>query len=201
MHTINLRASHARAVRATVPLVARVRPPDLSLPTPCAEWDLGQLLAHMTVQHRGFAAAAAGHGGDLDSWQPRPLGDDPGREYARAAESVIAAFAEPGVLDRGIVLPELTSTPIPGRLVIGFHLVDYVVHGWDVARTLGLPYELPPDVLAAALPIAEGVPDGADRLLPGAAFAPRRPDPGEDPLDRILALLGRDSREDVVPRR
>jgi len=175
-----------------VPLVARVLPPDLSLPTPCAEWDLGHLLAHMTLQHRGFAAAAAGHGGDLGSWQPRPLGDDPGRDYAQAAESVIAAFAEPDVLHRDVLLPEITSTPLPGRLAIGFHLVDFVVHGWDVARTLDIPYELPPDVLAVALPIAEAVPDGETRLLPDSAFAPRLPHPGEDPLDRILALLGRD---------
>ncbi|MEU8233511.1 TIGR03086 family metal-binding protein [Actinoplanes sp. NPDC048967] len=201
MHTIDLLATHARAVRATVPIVARVRPPDLSLPTPCAEWDLGHLLAHMTAQHRGFAAAAAGHGGDLDIWQPRPPADDVTREYAEAAESVIAAFAQPDVAGRGFLLPEITPQPIPGRLAIGFHLVDYVVHGWDVARTLGVAYELPPDVLAAALPIAEAVPAGEARLAPGAAFAPPVPDPGQDPLDRILALLGRDPGQNVVPGR
>jgi uncharacterized protein (TIGR03086 family) len=201
MHTIDLPATHARAVRATVPIVAQVRPLDLALPTPCAAWDLGHLLAHMTVQHRGFAAAAAGHGGDLDTWRPRPPGDDPAREYAEAAEAVIAAFARPDVLDRGFRLPEITPRPVPGRLAIGFHLVDYVVHGWDVARTLGLAYELPSDVLAAALPVAEAVPTGESRLVPGAAFAPPVPDPGPDPLDRILARLGRDPGWNVVPRR
>jgi hypothetical protein len=75
------------------------------------------------------------------------------------------------------VLPEITPRPIPGRFAIGFHLVDYVVHGWDVARTLGIAYELPPDVLAAALPIAEAVPAGDARLAPGAAFAPPLTDP------------------------
>lgn len=201
MPTIDLIAVHARAVRATTPVVALVRPPDLSLPTPCAEWDLGDLLAHMTVQHRGFAAAAAGRGGDLDTWRPRPVGDDPAGEYARAAESVVAAFAEPGILQRDFLLPEITPQPVPGRLAISMHLVDYVVHGWDVARTLGVAYELPPEVLAATLPIAESVPDGAERRAPGAAFAPRLPHPGEDPLDRILALLGRDPSRNVVPRR
>ena len=201
MHTIDLLSSHAVAVRATVPVVARVLPSDLSLPTPCAEWDLGQLLAHMTVQHRGFAAAAAGHGGDLDLWRPRALGDNPVQEYAWAAESVIAAFAEPGVLDRTLLLPEITARPVPGRLAIGFHLVDYVVHGWDVARTLGLPYDLPPEVVAAALPIAEAVPAGEARLAPGSAFAPPVPEAGDDPLNRILALLGRDPGKNVVPPR
>ena len=123
------------------------------------------------------------------------------QEYAQAAELVIAAFAEPGVLDRGFLLPAITPQPVPARLAIGFHLVDYVVHGWDVARALGLAYELPPDVLAAALPIAEAVPDNEARLEPGAAFAPRVPEPGDDPLNRILALLGRDPGKNVVPPR
>jgi uncharacterized protein (TIGR03086 family) len=200
MPTIDLRSRHAHAVRATVPVVAQVRGDDLSLPTPCAEWDLGHLLAHMTAQHRGFAAAAAGHGDDLDLWQPRPLGDNVGEEYARASEAVIAAFADPDVLDRGLRLPEIAPDPIPGRTAIGFHLVDYVAHGWDVAHTLGLAYELPPDVLAAALPIAEGVPEEG-RVGPEAAFGPRLRHPGDDPLARILALLGRDPGKNVVPPR
>jgi uncharacterized protein (TIGR03086 family) len=198
MHTIDLVSSNAMAVRATMPVVARIRPSDLSLPTPCVEWDLGQLLVHMTTHHRGFAAAAAGHGDDPDAWRDRPLGDDPAQEYAKAADSVIAAFAEPGVLDRDFLMPELTPQPVPGRLAIGFHLVDYVVHGWDVARALGIAYELPPEVLATALPIAQAVPDDESRLAPGAPFAPRVPDAGEDPLDRILALLGRDPGKNVV---
>jgi uncharacterized protein (TIGR03086 family) len=201
MHTIDLLSTHAAAVRATVPVVARIGPPDLSLPTPCEEWDLGQLLIHMTVQHRGFAAAAAGHGDDSDAWRDRPLGENPAQEYAQAAESVIAAFNDPGALDRNLLLPELTPHPVPARLAISFHLVDYVVHGWDVARTLGIAYELPPDVLATALPIAEAVPDGAARLAPGAAFAPRVPASGDDPLSRLLGLLGRDPAKNVVPPR
>ena len=200
MHTIDLRPAHAHAVRATIPVVARVRPPDLSLPTPCAAWNLGQLLVHMTAQHRGFAAAAAGHGDDLDLWRPRPLGDNPGEQYAQAAEAVIAAFADPAVLDRDLRLPEISPRTVPGRTAIGFHLVDYVAHGWDVARTLGLAYDLPPDVLAAALPVAEAVPDAA-RVGPEAAFGPRLRNPGEDPLARILALLGRDAGTNVVPPR
>jgi uncharacterized protein (TIGR03086 family) len=77
-------------------------------------------------------------------------------------------------------------------VAIGFHLVDYVVHGWDVAASVGLGFELPDDVLRAALPIARSVPGGESRTVPGAAFAPGRPVPaGAEPLAEILALLGR----------
>jgi uncharacterized protein (TIGR03086 family) len=188
MHTIELLSCDARAVRASMAVVDRISRSDLSLPTPCAEWDLGALLAHMTVQHRGFAAAAAGHGGDPGLWVPGPLDEDPASAYAAAAEAVIDAFA---AHDLDLLLPEIAPTPIPRRVAIGFHLVDYVVHGWDVASALGVEYEVPDDVVAAALPIAEAVPEGESRLAPGAAFAPRLPDPGGSPLDRILALLGR----------
>ena len=82
----DLRPADAIAVRASVSVVAQSTPADLDRPTPCAGWDLAALLAHMTAQHRGFAAAAAGHGGDLALWQPVPLGTDPVRAYADAAE-------------------------------------------------------------------------------------------------------------------
>lgn len=188
MHTIELLSCDDRAVRASMAVVDRITRPDLSLPTPCTEWDLGALLAHMTVQHRGFAAAAAGHGGDPGLWVRGPLGDDPVGAYAQAAEAAIDAFA---AFEFDFLLPEIAPAPIPRRIAIGFHLVDYVVHGWDVATALGVGYEVPDDVLAAALPIAEAVPQGAGRLQPGAAFAPGLPDPGGSSLDRILALLGR----------
>jgi uncharacterized protein (TIGR03086 family) len=81
---------------------------------------------------------------------------------------------------------------VPGRQAISFHYIDYVVHGWDVARSLGLPFELPEDVLRLAVPVAEAVPDGDRRQVPGAALAPGRPAPDDaEPLTRILTLLGR----------
>jgi uncharacterized protein (TIGR03086 family) len=193
MRTINLLEADEAATRGSVALVARVAPSDLSLPTPCAGWDLRALLAHMTVQHRGFAAAAAGRGSDLDVWQP-VAAEHPVAAYFSAASEVLAAFAEPGVLDRAFVLPEIPRAPsFPGRVAIGFHLVDYVVHGWDVAATIGVPYAPPEEVVAATLPLARSVPEGSGRLIDGAAFAPGLTVPaGASALDEILLRLGRD---------
>ncbi|GAA2857346.1 TIGR03086 family protein [Actinoplanes cyaneus] len=192
MHTISGNV-HAAAVRATVGLVDQATVADLTRPTPCAGWDLGDLLAHMTAQHRGFAAAVHGHGRDPAVWEPVRPGDDFREEYAEAAATVVEAFAAPGALAREVQLPELSADrTFPGRLALSFHLVDYVVHGWDVATTLSLPFDLPDDVLAAALPIARAVPDGEARLSPGAAFAPARAvPPGAGPLAEVLLRLGR----------
>ncbi len=191
------REQDARAVRASVEVVSAVTAADLGRPTPCAEWTLGDLLAHMTVQHSGFTAAAAGRGADPDVWKAGAPATDPVTEYAMAAELVIAAFAEPGVLDRGFSLPEIIpGVEFPAAQAISFHFIDYVVHGWDVARALGVPYALDADLVQAALPVAEAVPGGERRLRPGAAFRPRLSEPagagaGPDGMDRILALLGR----------
>jgi uncharacterized protein (TIGR03086 family) len=193
MHTIDLVEHNRRAVRASVDVVALVTPADLRRPTPCAGWTLADLLAHMSAQHHGFAAAAAGRGTDPQAWRTRPLGARPDATYAAAADEVIAAFGADGVLDARFALPEFsTEVTFSGRRAIGFHLVDYVVHAWDVARALDVRLDLPEDVVEAALPVAEAVPDGPGRLKPGAAFAPRLPEPpGATPMDRVLALLGR----------
>ena len=188
-----LMEADAAAVRATVAVVAKISAEDLGRPTPCAAWDLGALLAHMAGQHYGFAAAAAGQGGDLAVWRPVPLGDDFVRGYAAAADAVLDAFAQDGVLDRPFEVPEIsTERAFPGRVAIGFHLVDYVVHGWDVATSIGADWDLPDDVVAATLPLARAVPGGSARELPGAAFAPALPVAGDaTPMQEILALLGR----------
>lgn len=198
MHTIA--DDDIAAVRATVAVVAKISADDLRRPTPCAEWDLGTLLAHMTAQHYGFAAAAAGQGADRTAWRLVPLGDDFVRGYAAAADAVVDAFGADGVLDRPFVLPEFgTDQPFPGRLAIGFHLVDYVVHGWDVATSIGVAFQPPDDVVAAALPIARAVPVGAVREAPGGPFGPALPvAAGAAPMDEILALLGRDPRDSAA---
>ena len=147
----------------------------------------------MTAQHDGWVAAAAGDGGDLSRWQPGPPAADPVQEYAAAAGRVLAAFGADGVLDREFVLAELSPVlRFPAAQAISFHFIDYLVHGWDVARSLGVDYELEPDLLAAALPVAQAVPDGELRKQGVVPFAPGIPVTGDlSVMDQIVAMLGR----------
>jgi uncharacterized protein (TIGR03086 family) len=189
---VDITRPDALAVQASVQVVSLARFADLARPTPCEAWTLAELLAHMTAQHNGFAAAATGDGADLVRWQTGAPAADPVGEYASAAARVMAAFGVPGVLDRDFTLPEISpQLRFPAEQAIGFHLVDYVVHGWDVARTLGLRYDLEPALLAAALPVARSVPDGQNRRRPGASFAPRVTVTRGSMLDHIVAQLGR----------
>lgn len=186
----DLRDRHARSVRLSVDAVSRVRPDRLDAETPCAGWRLRDLLEHMIAQNHGFAAAARGSE-DTEVWSVRASAD-PVADYRASADDVLAAFAAEDVFERALLLPEVTDQRIPATRVIGFHLVDSVVHAWDVARSIGETIAVDPDVAAAALEISLAVPDGPERTAPGAAFAPALSVPEQAPtLDRILLLLGR----------
>ena len=195
-------AQHRTAIESSVEVIRRVRSDMLTLPTPCAGWTLADLLTHMTAQHHGFAAAACRDGREQAVWHAESYAvevtADPVGSYASAADEVLRAFATDGVEDTLFALPELgPEITVPGAVALGFHFVDYVVHGWDVATTLGRPYRLPADVITAALPIAMAVPDGEIRDDAAFPFA-RSVEPtgtGADVHDdfaQLLRHLGRD---------
>ncbi|MEU0568088.1 TIGR03086 family metal-binding protein [Nonomuraea sp. NPDC005983] len=182
-----------RSVQATIDLVNTIKPDDLHRPTPCAGWTVRDLLEHQIVQNHGFAHAATGRPSDLAAWQPRPLGDDPRGEHTESAEAVLTAFAEDGVLERRFWLPEIRDGgPFPAELAIGFHFIDCVVHGWDLAKALGVAPNVPPALAEAALPLAAQVPDTPEARGEGRAFRPGLAIEDDAPaLDRVVALLGR----------
>jgi uncharacterized protein (TIGR03086 family) len=194
----NIIELHRRSVTGTRPVVDRVTPADLGRPTPCAGWDLRALLEHMAGQDRGFAAAvrAAGVGDDVDvsAFAPHPLGPSPAATVADGLEEVVAAFSTG--TDDPVLLPEFDRR-LPMPIIVQMHLIDTIVHGWDVAATLGMQAEygsqLDPEVVAAALAMSEQIPDDEYRETPGASFAHALPAPQDaDPWTRVLTLLGRD---------
>ncbi len=196
----NILVLHRVAVAGLRPVVARVTRADLTLPTPCAGWDLRALLEHMAGQDRGFAAAvrAAGTGSEVTAaaFAPHPLGPSPTADVAAGLDQVVAAFAEASGLERPVLLAEF-DVRLPLPVVAGMHLVDTLVHGWDVAAALDAQaaYEaaLDPDVVAAALALAAQVPDDEARGAPGAPFGRAVAVPaGASAWTRTLCLLGRD---------
>ena len=187
------------AVHESLRLVDLARGTDWERDTPCAGWTLRQLVAHMAAQHHGFAAAARGAGHQAAYWRESADMTAPGRTYRGAATTALAAFAEPGVLGREFALPEIGGE-FPGRLAVGFHFIDYVVHSWDVAASLGVALDLPDHVRDAALAVARRVPTDPAGRGPGFAFAPLLDVPtGADPLDEALRLLGRDPDKWPLP--
>ena len=184
--------AHARVLRTSAGIVARAGVADLDRRTPCAGWDLRALLAHMIGQNYGFASAAEGDG-DPAVFADRPVGDDPVGDYQGSVEQVLAAFAAPGLAEREVFMAVIRGgMTLPGATVVRMHLVDYVVHGWDVAKTLGVDATYDTDVLEVALAVAEAVPDASRSDDERAPFRPSVPTSSADLLDRVVANLGRD---------
>lgn len=190
------RTFHRVAVLRSIEAVDAVRTSDLNRPTPCAEWTLADLLAHMTVQHHGFAAAARGNGADEAVWQVVTVVDDvradPSGTYAAAAHDVLDAFAADGITEATFALPEFgPDATFPGALAIGFHFVDYAVHGWDVAASMGMPYQLPDDAVTALLPLVMGIPDGDLRDSAASPFDRAVDAAAATDFEKVLLHLGR----------
>jgi uncharacterized protein (TIGR03086 family) len=191
MPTITATAAlHRRALDRVGEVVALATPADLPRPSPCAGWDLGRLLAHMIGQNHGFADAAERDVG-IEAFADRPV-TDPAAEWAASAARVGDALASAVAADRSVLLAEFAAFGrIPAPVVLGMHLLDTVVHGWDVATALERPYRPDDELVAATLDVARTIPAGEGRTQPGASFGPVVPGEPADPWELALHLVGR----------
>lgn len=187
---------HTRAQDLVNSLLPDLPVESLERETPCSDWTLNGLLGHVVGQNVGLTQAIWGGGQERSAWRPILLGSDPAQDVAESASALVSALADRG-LDGTVWMPELSpAAPIPARVALLAHLVDTVVHGWDVAVSLGRSYVVPDDVLAVAAAVAQAVPDGANRTGPdpARAFAPALHVPVQGKLEILLAHLGRDPR-------
>lgn len=200
MEIVELVELHARSVELAVEVVDGVRSEQLDLPTPCAGWTLRHLLAHEIGQRHGFAAAARGAGPDPALFAPVPVGPDPAGTVRRTGTELTAAFRAAAAAGRALWLPEIRDGgPFPLDRAVGFHLLDTLVHGWDLAAALGTRDRLVErvegdgELLSVLEAVTDAVPDTPEARAPGRAFRPGlRPGDGTGRFERVLALLGRD---------
>ncbi|TDD42358.1 TIGR03086 family protein [Kribbella antibiotica] len=172
-------------------VVMQVRAEHLSLPTPCPDWTVRGLLRHIVSENEGFAAAATNGSAPVQTWTGGRLGDNPAGAYRRSNVAVADAFADGGALDRLMEVREYGS--FPRRIALTFHHLDCVVHAWDLARAIGIPYSPPFDLVDAALDLARRIPDTESARGPGAAFERSLKVSGTAPAFlQLLGLLGRD---------
>ncbi|WP_326569693.1 TIGR03086 family metal-binding protein [Amycolatopsis rhabdoformis] len=162
---------------------------DLSRPTPCEGWNLAELLRHQVSENHAFAEAV--RRGEAADWDAGRLGEHAYAAYAASVDDFLAAFGEEGALQRQLKIHE--NGPFVAEIAAAMHLVDTVVHGWDLAKTFGVPYEPVPEAVHAALAFAGMVPtDPGERAVSGAFGALVEVPEGADELDRLIGLLGRD---------
>ena len=86
---------------------------------------------------------------------------------------------------------------MPAPAVEQLRTIEALVHGWDVGRGVGRLLQVHHDVLERALEHSRAL---MERLPPERTpFSPPVPlDDGAPPLDRLVALLGRDPHAAVT---
>jgi uncharacterized protein (TIGR03086 family) len=174
-------------------LVAGVRPDQRSLPTPCPEYDVAALLDHLVEWMQRFATGAEGSaGGDGAGGSeagPEPEVDaPPAAQFSEAADRAVAAFRG-GATERPV---KVAQAELPGRAVVGLMLMEYIGHGWDLAKATGQPVPYADDEAAAALAAGTGMLTD-DYRGPDKAFGRVVPVPAEaSAVDRLVGFLGRE---------
>jgi uncharacterized protein (TIGR03083 family) len=123
------RELHQRAMAQTESIVAAVEPGQLTLPTPCTEFDVRELLSHVVGGLTRIAVM--GEGGDALAVEPRADGvPDDGwlAAYRTASLRARAAWADDAVLD---ALVEAPWGKVPGRIALSGYVQEILTHGWD----------------------------------------------------------------------
>jgi uncharacterized protein (TIGR03086 family) len=167
----------------------------LSCPTPCAGWDLGALLQHVSdsagALHEAIIAGYIGTGPAPGDEGPDP---DPVSGLCRSATRLLAACASAGPADH---LVAIGDRDLAARMVIAAGTIEITAHGWDISVACGSRRPVPPGLAALLLPIAPlFIPPGTRAGL----FADPVPVPGRAcPGDQLVAFLGRQPRIAAAP--
>jgi uncharacterized protein (TIGR03086 family) len=156
--------------------------------TPCTEWDVRELLAHLVATVDRIRVI--GEGGDPAS-APRMVtgvADDGWADALDAAEARMAAvWADDARLDAPVTVP---WGRVPGRAAVWGYAREVLVHGWDLAVATGQDAEADPVTAAAVLAEAKRAMPASPRGGPIPFAAPVEPRPGSGPTEELANWCG-----------
>ena len=189
-----------RALAYTRGTLNEVRDDDLDRPTPCARWDLRDLLLHMDDALDAFTEGAHGRVGVVAepsaAWHVATL--------QRKACGLLGAWSNqppPGPGSGPVAL--VGDQPLRRPLLARAAAVEIAVHGWDVGAATGRGGALPESLARELLHTAWLLIDDADRSdssVGGQRFAAALSTGAHASYnDRLLAFAGRRRRDPGAP--
>lgn len=166
-------------------LVHAVDASDWTGSTPCTDWSVRDLVNHVTGEHlwvppllAGATVAEVGSRFDGDV-----LGADPISTWDAAAAASAKEFS--AASETQLVHLSFGDTPLSEYA--DQMLTDLVIHGWDLARSIGVPPAAEPAAVAHVTAyLGEHVEEWR-----GYGFKDAVPGSYSDPLDQLIALSGR----------
>jgi uncharacterized protein (TIGR03086 family) len=182
------------AARQMAALVSRVGDDQLTEPTPCAPTTLGDLVQHVDGMSLAFTAAAIKDIGPATSSVPPPdaalLGPDWRTRIPAQLDALAVAWADASAWQGttqagGVTLP----ADVAGRIALN----ELVLHGWDIAKASGQPFDGESWSLQACLESLSAMypPEQPDRRV--GLFGPAVEVPADVSLvDQVVGLSGRD---------
>jgi uncharacterized protein (TIGR03086 family) len=176
----------ASAISYALAAVVQVAPEEMTLPTPCTDWDLEALLAHLAASMADLESALrTGHLDPEPDDAATPDPDDDPVELLRdrAANLLFACYAHHGP-DRFVLVGGL---PLPTGIVTCTGAVEIAVHGWDVRAATGRGGPIPPALATRMLRLSPLLVTGREGLFGTPVQVPAQASPG----DQLVAYLGR----------
>lgn len=177
-----------RALSQAAAVLTAVDPGELAAPTPCRDWDVRSLIAHLAVADlRNFLVSARGESPDWSAPAPELAGDW-SAQFDQDARALLDAWehADP---DRAVPGPGGVQTPLGSRA--DQQIAELAMHTWDLATATGQDVVLDSEVAEYALAWSHGMLRPEFRG-PDKAFGPEVPTASDAPAyDRLAAWFGR----------
>jgi uncharacterized protein (TIGR03086 family) len=166
----------SRALDQTAEVLAAISADQLYGPTPCGDWDVASLAAHVVAAPGNFLTMSTG--GQPD-WSAKPsLPTDWTAEFRSAADELLRMWREAGE----------SAAP----QAVDWQTAEFAIHSWDLARATHQSRNLDPavaqrgfDFMSAALTA-----DNRGEVFAAAVMVPE----GAPIYDRLVAFAGRDPR-------
>jgi len=176
-----------QAQRIAREVLTNVSAGQLDGPTPCAKWNVAQLIDHLVGAQHWARSAMAGE--EMTETGEGASSGDFVAAFDDAAQRSLAAFEEDGALGR-TVNPGFGD--MPGAALLGLATTDTFTHAWDVAKATGQDTNLDADLAkqllkAAQASIQEGFRDPEGNIF---GLEQKAPD-SATPADQLAAFLGR----------
>lgn len=182
------RPAYREALTWVSGLAAAVPSDLMSAPTPCDDFDVRTLLAHLLTTVRRPRAFAEGADGLALPHVITGVADDMlAATYAADADAAVAAWADEALLDARMRVP---WGEVAGREALAGFLNETLVHGWDLAVSTGQDPEADPVLAARAFEsIRRDLPAEGREHLPFGPVVEPAGDAG--PTERLANWSGR----------